>query len=239
MIQAFYSAALGAQQQMTRMGVQGNNISNVNTYGYKAEKPSFEAALYRYEDGVDGAQLPRGSGALMVSTATDFASSSIEQTGRSLDYTIVGDGFFALRDPATGEVSYTRDGSFTLSRFLVNGQETFYLSDGEGRQVLDGNGNPIVVTDQEEKQPIGVYTFQYQDGLQHLDAGRFAAQPKNGVITSVAAPELQQGYLETSNTDLAYEIGKVIEAQRSYSYALRMVTTADEVETTINGLTNG
>lgn len=115
MIQAFYSAALGAQQQMTRMGVQGNNISNVNTYGYKAEKPSFEAALYRYEDGVDGAQLPRGSGALMVSTATDFAASSIEQTGRSLDYTIVGDGFFALRDPATGEVSYTRDGSFTLS----------------------------------------------------------------------------------------------------------------------------
>ena len=75
--------------------------------------------------------------------------------------------------------------------------------------------------------------------MQHLDAGRFAAQPKNGAITSVAAPELQQGYLETSNTDLAYEIGKVIEAQRSYSYALRMVTTADEVETTINGLTNG
>ena len=65
MIQAFYSAALGAQQQMTRMGVQGNNISNVNTYGFKAEKPSFEAALYRYENGVDGAQLPRGSGALV------------------------------------------------------------------------------------------------------------------------------------------------------------------------------
>ena len=44
--------------------------------------------------------------------------------------------------------------------------------------------------------------------------------------------------LEASNTDLAYEMGKLIETQRAYSYALRMVTTADEVETTINNLTN-
>ena len=51
--------------------------------------------------------------------------------------------------------------------------------------------------------------------------------------------DVLQGYLETSNTDLAYEIGKVIEAQRSYSYALKMVATADEVETTVNNLANG
>lgn len=47
------------------------------------------------------------------------------------------------------------------------------------------------------------------------------------------------GFLETSNTDLATEIGKVIEAQRSYSYALKMMITADEVETTVNNLANG
>ena len=108
----------------------------------------------------------------------------------------------------------------------------------EGRQVLDNQGNPIVVTDPNEELPIGVYTFQYQDGLQHLDAGRFAANEKNGTVVSIE-PQLQQGYLESSNTDLATEFGKVIEAQRAYSYALRMVTTADEVETTVNGLTNG
>ena len=38
---------------------------------------------------------------------------------------------------------------------------------------------------------------------------------------------------------MATEMSKVIEAQRTYSYALKMVTTADEVETTINNLTNG
>ena len=47
-----------------------------------------------------------------------------------------------------------------------------------------------------------------------------------------------RGYLESSNADLATELTGVIEAQRSYSYALKMVTTADEVETTVNGLAN-
>ena len=37
MLQAFYSASVGAQQQMMGMNVHGNNIANVNTYGYKAE----------------------------------------------------------------------------------------------------------------------------------------------------------------------------------------------------------
>lgn len=45
--------------------------------------------------------------------------------------------------------------------------------------------------------------------------------------------------LEESNADLATELGQVIEAQRSYSYALKMLQTADEVESTINGLPNG
>ena len=49
---------------------------------------------------------------------------------------------------------------------------------------------------------------------------------------------MRQGYLESSNADLATELGKVIEAQRAYSYALRMVTTADEVETTVVNLAN-
>ena len=51
--------------------------------------------------------------------------------------------------------------------------------------------------------------------------------------------EVRQGYLESSNVDLASEMGKVIEAQRTHSYVLRMMQTADEIETTVNNLTNG
>ena len=130
-------------------------------------------------DGIDGQQLPKGSGTRMVSTITDFRSAALEETGRKQDYAIVGDGFFALYDPDTGEISYTRDGSFALSSFQQTKEDgttdtLYYLADGEGRQVLDTNGYPIVVTDAEARQPVGVFTIQYLDGLQpvsytHLD----------------------------------------------------------------------
>ena len=57
MIQAFYSAAVGAQQQMQKMNVQANNIANVNTCGFKAEKPAFQALMYGMVNGIGGDQL--------------------------------------------------------------------------------------------------------------------------------------------------------------------------------------
>ena len=187
MLQAFYTATVGAQQQMERMGVQGNNMANANTFGFRAEKPAFEALMYRMVDGIDGQQLPKGSGTRMVSTITDFRSAALEETGRKQDYAIVGDGFFALYDPDTGEISYTRDGSFALSSFQQTKEDgttdtLYYLADGEGRQVLDTNGYPIVVTDAEARQPVGVFTIQYLDGLQHVGSGRFVTTEKNGAV---------------------------------------------------------
>ena len=106
-------------------------------------------------------------------------------------------------------------------------------------QVLDRQGYPIEVEDggYDDVQPVGVFTIQYQDGLQHVGSGRFVAGEKNGQIW-LSQAEVRQGYLESSNADLATELGKVIEAQRAYSYALRMMTTADEVETTVVNLAN-
>ena len=123
MIQAFYSAAVGAQQQMQKMNVQANNIANVNTCGFKAEKPAFQALMYGMVNGIGGDQLPKGSGTRMVSTATDFSQAPVEETGRKQDYAIAGDGFFALFDPSKNEISFTRDGSFTLSPFQVEAEE--------------------------------------------------------------------------------------------------------------------
>lgn len=243
MIQAFYSAAVGAQQEMERLNAHANNIANVNTTGFRAEQPVFEALMYRMVNGIGGEQLPKGTGTRIAASATDFRQSAVEETGRKQDYAISGDGFFALYDPALNEVSFTRDGSFTIAEFQEqdsegNWQSVWYLSDGDGRQVLNTGGYPIQVEDAEARQPVGVFEIQYQEGLQHLDGSRFLAPAAAGSVWMGNSPVLQ-GCLESSNADLAHEIGKVIEAQRSYSYALRMVTTADEVETTVNNLPNG
>lgn len=238
MLQGFYSAVTGAQQQMLRMDVQANNISNVNTNGYKAQVPAFQALMYGMLDGIEGEQLPRGSGAYLSATGTNQAVGSYRQTNRTLDYAIVGEGYFALYEPSTGEVTYTRDGAFTMAAFQTQNGPVYYLSDGEGRQVLDAAGQPIPVTDPNVKLPVGVFTIQYQDGLLRTDSSRFAAGAKNGTVTAVNS-QVEQGLLEESNVDLATELTQVIEAQRSYSYVLKMVQTADEVESTVIGLTNG
>lgn len=113
------------------------------------------------------------------------------------------------------------------------------LSDGRcGAPGPELSRYPIQMENFEEEQPVGVFIVQYQDGLQHLDGGRFLATEKSGNVW-MGSSAVRQGFLETSNTDLATEIGKVIEAQRSYSYALKMMITADEVETTVNNLANG
>lgn len=249
MLQAFYSATVGAQQQMLRMDVQANNISNVNTHGFKAQVPAFQSLMYGMLDGIDGAQLPRGTGAYMSGTATNWSQGPLEDTGRDLDFAILGEGYFAVYEPSTGEVSFTRDGAFNLAGFQEVGEETdengnpvvntvYYLSDGEGRQVLGQDGFPIQVSDPEAELTVGVFNIQYQDGLQRDGSCRFLMGDKNGMVW-VSDAEVRQGMLESSNTDLATELSQVIEAQRSYSYVLKMMQTADEVETTINGLTNG
>lgn len=241
------------------MDVHGNNIANVNTYGFKAQMPAFQALMYGMLDGADGNQLPKGSGSVLALTGSDFSSGPLEQTDRDLDYAIVGDGFFALYDPVSGEVSFTRDGSFVLSAFQVQ-EETeegaqqmsaddsvqeeptvetrYYLSDGDGRQVLGTDGYPIEVTDPSAELPVGIFAIQYQDGLERAGSSRYLMNDKNGSVW-ISNAKLQRGFLESSNADLATELTGVIEAQRSYSYALKMVTTADEVETTVIDLANG
>lgn len=246
MNQSFYTAAVGAQQQQRRLNIQGNNIANVNTHGFKAERGTFAALMNYTIPGAEGDDLPVGVGVQVIQTATNYAAGASATTGRFLDYAIQGDGFFALADPATGDVSFTRTGAFTLSEFQVltgetdeNGEpemETVYrLADAEGRFVLSREGQPIDVTDQMEAQPIGVFDFINYDGMQHVGGNRFVPVDKNGQLR-FGTGTARQGMLEASNVDLAEELAKVIESQRAYSMALKMVQTSDEIETTINGL---
>lgn len=244
MLQGFYSGVVGAQQQMLRMDVQANNISNVNTNGYRAQVPAFQSLMYGMLDGIDGSQLPRGSGSYLSGTAANPDSGPLRETGRDLDYAIVGSGYFALYEPGTGEVTFTRDGAFTLAAFQEQDPETeevrtqYYLSDGEGRQVLGTDGYPIPVDDPNAELSVGVFNIQYQDGLERVGSSCFRTGEKNGIVW-LSNSQVRRGMLEESNTDLATELTQVIEAQRAYSYALKMVQTADEVESTVIGLTNG
>lgn len=249
---SFYTAAVGAHQQQRRLDVHGNNIANINTYGFTAKKPVFMALMNDFMRGADADELPRGAGTFMIAADSTFRGSAYPETGRDLDYAIEGDGFFALWDPTSGEYSYTRDGSFIRSSFQraattldgepeldENGEpvmETiWYLSDALGRFVLSDEGRLIEVTDTSKTLPIGIYDFINTNGMLSTGDNRFIPVEKNGQV-QVGSGKLIKGHLLASNADLGNEFAKVIEAQRSFQYALKMVQTSDEIETTVNNL---
>ena len=62
---SFYNAAVGAYQQQLRMNVQAQNIANVNTQGYRAERAAFGELMNRNVDGIDNSRLPKGTGAIL------------------------------------------------------------------------------------------------------------------------------------------------------------------------------
>lgn len=246
MNESFYIGALGAHQQQKSLNVTSNNISNVNSHGFKAEKSRFTSLMYQNLKTAEKGNVRSGSGTCLWTTDTNFAPGAAAHTGRSQDYMIQGDGFFALVDLNTGEVSLTRNGAFTMaSREEVSSEKdengvpktelVYYLSDGNGRFVLGTDGNMIRMDDPNEKQPVGIFDYLNYNGMEHQDGTRFLTVDKNGGLT-VGKGTLVQGMLETSNVDLADEISKMIEIQRAYSMALKMMTTSDEVETTINNL---
>lgn len=252
---SFYTAKVSAWQQQERLKVHGNNISNVNTFGFRAKRPSFSALMTGPVQGITE-DLARGVGAHMVTAETDFTSKSIRDTGLPYDYAINGYGFFALYDPQSGEYSFTRDGSFTKQDFQVwenvldelgepvldeNGQPQrqqvtkWYLSDGVGRFVVGTDGQWVEVTNDIDALPVGIFDFENYNGVQLNAQNNFTPVAKNGDLM-VGTGTLLHGYVEDSNTDIAYEFVKVIEAQHTFTYSLRMIQTSDEITNTVNNL---
>ncbi|MDR1962122.1 MAG: flagellar hook-basal body protein [Gracilibacteraceae bacterium] len=240
MISAFYNARAGVLAQEQAMSVIANNLSNVNTSGYKNEKMGFADLLYgnmNMPEGQDDAARA-GAGVRPVQVAVSFAQGAMEQTERELDFALTGEGFFAVQNPANGEVRYTRDGSFRKS-LQTDG---FYLATAEGGLVLNRAGAPIRFADDwpasvgQDRLQIGVYRFANPYGLSKNGDNLYAATDNSRPAAPVAAPEVRQGYLERANVDVAAEMAHVIETQRAFQINARMVSLSDEMEQQLNAL---
>lgn len=231
---SFYTAARGVRTQQSRMDVIANNIANLNTTGYKMQSSAFLDLLYYNMRAPEGqlTRLKAGTGVMQERTDIDFSGTAVVPSDQPTDYGIIGEGFFMLRDPATGEVTYTRNGHFSAS---VRTDGMYLITDG-GKLVLDANRQPIRVADGKAAVPPGVYTFVHTNGMIAVGNSEFSPVAKNGAPILVRDPDLKSGHLEMSNADLSEEYAKTVEASRAYSYALKMVQTSDEVEQTINGL---
>lgn len=233
---SFYTAALGAKYSTEKLSVVSNNLANINTNGFKPKTAVFSELInYNLADTEDAVtDLQAGAGMKLERTNTDFSVASVARTDGKYDFALQNaNTFFAVQDAATGQVTYTRDGAFHKGEY--NG--SFYLAAENGKLVLGENGQPIRLDENEDAQlqTLGVFTFQNPSRL--LSIGDNEYKTTEGMTAIVAQDaDVLQGALEESGTDITKELINMMEAQRAYSYALKMVTTSDEITQTINGL---
>lgn len=151
MMRSLYSGVSGLQNHQTRMDVIGNNISNVNTTGFKRGRVNFQDMISQQVGGAAkpteelGGVNPKdvGLGMTIATIEQVFSQGNLQTTGVSTDVAIQGNGFFILKDG--DESFYTRNGQFGLDSngTLVNpanGQRV------QGWMARDLNGERIVQT---------------------------------------------------------------------------------------------
>ncbi len=132
----------GLKTHMTALNVVGNNVANVNTYGYKAGRVTFAESVYSTQQAAaDGTELVGGTNAIQTgygcsigTVDLDMSTQGLEATGRALDLMIQGDGFFLVGDKA----GVALDALETLDLTRVGNLE--FDADG---YLVDGGGNIV------------------------------------------------------------------------------------------------
>ena len=260
MIRSLYTAASGMKVNQAFVDNISNNLSNVNTTGFKKSKIEFEDLMYQTmqepgADNGDGTKSPSGIqlglGAKVVATNKTFTQGSLEQTGNPLDVAIEGDGFIQVRLP-NGETGYTRDGSMKMSSegYLVTAQG-YIIEPGivvpETAQELsvDAQGR-VSATLQSGKLPeelgqIELARFLNPTGLR-ADGGNIYTQTEASGEPTVGNPgdegfgQVHNQFLESSNVQMVEEMVSMIIAQRAYEISSKAITTSDELLQTATGL---
>ena len=255
MLRSMFAGVSGLRSHQTMMDVTSNNISNVNTAGYKTTRATFQEALTQQLRGAaagvagdtGGANpLQVGLGARVGSVDQVFTQGATQLTGRSTDVAIQGDGFFVLN--VGGEQMYTRNGSFSFDSL---GQ----LVGPGGGIVQAAGGGDIVIPDissyqdvgiapdgrimarddtgaEVELAQIGLAVFDNPNALERIGGSMFAETANSGAPVEPAEETraaLEAGALEMSNVDLAQEFTTLIMAQRGFQANSRTITASDEM----------
>ena len=127
MLRSMYSGISGLRNSQTKLDVVGNNIANVNTYGFKKGRITFKDMVSQNMAGATGSSIPAtniggvggtnprqvGLGAQIASIDTIATQGNLQTTNRTLDLGISGDGYFTVYD-GSGTPFYTRAGNFYL-----------------------------------------------------------------------------------------------------------------------------
>lgn len=160
MLRSMYSGVSGLKAHQTKMDVIGNNIANVNTYGFKSSRTTFSEVYYQTVRSASGATNNQGGmnanqigyGVNVATIDVQHTRSGFQMTDNGMDVAIAGEGFFQVQD-GDGNVFYTRAG---MIRIDASGN----LVDQNGNFVLGVSGDPLGKSPSTNKIQIQVPSTQ-------------------------------------------------------------------------------
>lgn len=202
MMRSLYSGVSGLKNHQTRMDVVGNNISNVNTTGFKSSRVTFSDTLSQTLSGASaptenrGGTNPKQIGLGSATSAIDtlFTDGSVQSTGVNTDLCLSGNGLFIVKD---GNLSYyTRNGNFKFDKegYYVNsdGLKVQGWSATTPGDAINTNGQPSEIC-----IPAGKTMAASATTKATFSSNLNAAEPMIKSITITTA----DGKTETINTD--------------------------------------
>jgi flagellar basal-body rod protein FlgG len=245
--------------QQTNLDNIANNLANVNTTGFKRTRAEFQDLLYQTVNapGADTSAITEtplglqiGLGAKLVATNRIFSQGSLKNTGRPLDLAVSGNGFFQVTLP-NGQTGYTRDGGFSVDEtgLLVTAEgftlepnitvqpETLSISVAKDGTVSLDIGEADLV----EAGQIQLVNFINPSGLKAEGGNIYTETSASGAPVVGNAGDngfgdIQAGFVEISNVNVAEEMINMIIGQRAFEATSRSVRTADQILTEINAV---
>ncbi|MBV8503234.1 MAG: flagellar basal body rod protein FlgF [Paucibacter sp.] len=227
-----YTVMSGAERVMNAQQVHANNLANLNTSGFRAnmeQAGSLDIQGQGYADRVLSS---------LKSEAVSSRGGAVQDTGRSLDVAIQGDGYFAVAQGGPdGAESYTRAGSFTID---ANGQLML------GRHAVLGEGGPIVLPQNSQVEIRADGTVQVlMDGqtemqtvdrlkLVDTDARNLTKNEAGLLVPRDGQPlptddkvKVAGGKLEGSNVSAVEEMVATMNLARDFDMQMRLYKAAD------------
>ncbi|HQK92139.1 MAG TPA: flagellar basal-body rod protein FlgG [Armatimonadota bacterium] len=259
MMRSLFTAAGGMAAMQLHVDVTANNLSNVNTWGYKRARIDFQDLLSQTLRGPGalssgGQMIPTGLtvglGVRPAATVRDFSQGMFVETGLPTDVVIEGQGFYQILLP-DGTTAYSRDGSFKLD---ANGQ--LVTADGNYLQpqitipantiqtTIDSSGTVTVTLPGNVQQNVGQFElarFVNPAGLLSVGKNLFLETPASGPpITGTPGTDgmgtITQGYLEGSNVQVVSEMVNLIIGQRAFESNSNTIRTSDDMLGTATAL---
>ena len=251
-----YVAMSGAKQNMQALAINANNLANAKTTGFKADLAQART-MQAFGEG-----QPTRVFSMTERASQNFDSGALLTTGRPLDVAIKGEGWFAVQTPALANGDAGTLGGFGQSEAYSRQGHLRLTEDGtletsNGELVLGDNG-PIVLplpVSNIQISPDGTIMVQPEGAPSTVqeEVGRIKLvnpdvrllekgadglfRRKDGQAeVSDANVQVQGGSLESSNVNPLSEMTDMIALQRQFEMHLKLMKTAEEIDSASSAL---